>query len=637
MANFIISPYAISFDSIKNNLQDYVTSKPEGEGWKDFYASSAGQTIIEIAAALGAFYAYQFIVGRREAFLSVASNYTSLIGLAENLGYSVSRGQNLKLSLNIVPNQTITLPKWTIVGGYSEYDVVLTEDVILNEGIATDIPVVIGNLLQETQNITSNKLTQFIFSNANVTDDYRLVLNNDEVPSDTNIKEALNDKYIALSNVFGSVDVFYLNTGNYKYASGDTLYLQFIERNNLDASKYSNSGINIFYANQVNEFTILQDRIDKETPESIKLKAPIYHETSMVIRSRRDYSKYILAKNPSLITANDHDIYPGLIEITYLKDDETFITQNEKEDWLKQIEEARPNGVAEAIVADPVRINKTLNVSLWRKSDSSITTNISDEIDNILSKYENTFEASIDLTQVEHDIENLDGVKIARVDVDTSEWKANTSFKPYDIITTSKGDTFYAGNIVHLTGETEPNWPLNINETVIDGEIIWRKTNDFKATVINKWSSNTSFSKYDYIRVEKVIQLPDEDPITDVSIFVVDGFVGKSGSVEPEWGDDTVYDNGIIWNKTLFDSAQGTWKNNTYFSIGDIITINDISYACAGFIGRTSSIEPDWETISNGLVIDGNITWTLMNLSSRVISLGWNEYLKLAKTYQIVG
>ena len=105
MANFIISPYAISFDSIKNNLQDYVTSKPEGEGWKDFYASSAGQTIIEIAAALGAFYAYQFIVGRREAFLSVANNYTSLIGLAENLGYSVSRGQNLKLSLNIVPMQ----------------------------------------------------------------------------------------------------------------------------------------------------------------------------------------------------------------------------------------------------------------------------------------------------------------------------------------------------------------------------------------------------------------------------------------------------------------------------------------------------------------------------------------------------
>ena len=74
MADFIISPYAISFDSIKNNLQQYVSSKPENETWLDFYASSAGETIIEIAAALGAFYAYHFIVGRRETFLSCAEN-----------------------------------------------------------------------------------------------------------------------------------------------------------------------------------------------------------------------------------------------------------------------------------------------------------------------------------------------------------------------------------------------------------------------------------------------------------------------------------------------------------------------------------------------------------------------------------
>ena len=110
MAEFIVSPYAISFDSIRNNLQDYISGKPNGEAWKDFYASGTGETVVEIAAALGAFYAYQFIMGRREAFLSVAQNYSSAVGLAENLGYSVARGENLKLFLNIVPNQTIPLP-----------------------------------------------------------------------------------------------------------------------------------------------------------------------------------------------------------------------------------------------------------------------------------------------------------------------------------------------------------------------------------------------------------------------------------------------------------------------------------------------------------------------------------------------
>lgn len=636
MANFIISPYAISFDSIRNNLQDYVTSKPEGEGWKDFYASSAGQTIIEIAAALGAFYAYQFIVGRREAFLSVANNYTSLIGLAENLGYSVSRGQNLKLTLNIVPSETITLPKWTIVGSYSEYDVVLTDDVILNEGIATEIPVIIGNLLQESYNITSNKLTQFIFSNANVTDTYRLLLNDKEVPTSTNIKEALNDKYIALSNVFGSVDVFYLNTGNYKYATGDTLYLQFIERNQLDASKYSNSNINIFYANQVNEYTINQDIIEKETAESIKLKAPIYHETSMVIRSRRDYSKYILTKNPSLITANDHDIYPGLIEITYLKNDETFVTEEEKQNWLNEIEEARPNGVAEAIVTDPKRINKTLNIDLWRKSEAIITSDISNEIDNILNAYENIFETSIDLNQIEHDIENIDGVKIARVEVDTTEWAPETMFKPYDIITTSLGDTLYAGEIIHKSGTEEPKWPKEVGETIIDNEIVWKKTNDFKATVINEWTADTKFNKYDYIKVEKEVK-KGEETIIDVSIFVVDSFIGKSGSEELEWVEDTIYDNGLIWSKTLYTPTAKIWKPDTHFKIGDIITKDEVSYVCSDFIGKSGSEEPIWEEMNNGIIIDGNITWTLMNLSSRVISLKWNEYLKLDKTYKIVG
>ena len=55
MSDFIVSPYAISFESIKNSLETYVANKPEGESWKDFYASGAGQTVIELAAALGSF------------------------------------------------------------------------------------------------------------------------------------------------------------------------------------------------------------------------------------------------------------------------------------------------------------------------------------------------------------------------------------------------------------------------------------------------------------------------------------------------------------------------------------------------------------------------------------------------------
>ena len=44
MADFIISPYAISFTNIKNSLQSYIQNKSDVTStWKDFY--TAGATI----------------------------------------------------------------------------------------------------------------------------------------------------------------------------------------------------------------------------------------------------------------------------------------------------------------------------------------------------------------------------------------------------------------------------------------------------------------------------------------------------------------------------------------------------------------------------------------------------------------
>ena len=62
MADFIISPYAISYNSIKEALQNYIENKSEATNtWKDFYASGAGETILELDAAVAAFYVFHFI------------------------------------------------------------------------------------------------------------------------------------------------------------------------------------------------------------------------------------------------------------------------------------------------------------------------------------------------------------------------------------------------------------------------------------------------------------------------------------------------------------------------------------------------------------------------------------------------
>ena len=62
MADFIISPYAISFTNIKNSLQSYIQNKSDVTStWKDFYTAGAGQTVLELDAAVAAFYAFHFI------------------------------------------------------------------------------------------------------------------------------------------------------------------------------------------------------------------------------------------------------------------------------------------------------------------------------------------------------------------------------------------------------------------------------------------------------------------------------------------------------------------------------------------------------------------------------------------------
>lgn len=624
MADFIISPLAISFDSIKASLQNYVNTKPENESWKDFYASSAGETIIEIAAALGAFYAYQAIVGRRESFLSVAQNYTSVLGLAQNLGYSASRGKNLQVSINIIPNQTVTLPKWSIIGSYAEYDVVVTEDIILNKDTQIDVPVIIGNSMVETIQVTTNKLTQFSFGNPDVTDTYRLVLNETEVPHSTEIKDAINDKYVTISNVLGAMDVFYLQTGNYAYKAGDNLYLQFIQRNNLEWANFSNSNLVIDYASQINESKLIENKTDKESIDSIRIKGPIYHETAMVIRSRKDYSKYLKLRNPQIIEANDMDIYPGLIAITYIKEDGTNLTEAEKQYWLDQIEESRPSGVAKAVIMDSILINKTFDISLWKSEDGNIDSTMGNKIQEILDKYENKFELTLDTHQLEHDIEKLDGVKIARVNLDEKQWKSNTTFELFDTINVN-GEDYYVNEYKYFTGTQEPSWPTNVNDTVVDGQIIWKKVNEYNGLGVSTWSAKMDVRQYDYIKVG------------DNQLFVCSGYNNLTGDTEPKWGDKYIKDNQIVWEKIDYPYPAVNWKANTIKKIGDIIAVNNDRYRCCNFLQRTGIEEPEWSESSDGTIIDGSIKWTHLISGSKGFELGWNEHLKLDKKITIVG
>lgn len=634
MADFIISPYAISFTNIKNSLQSYIQNKSDVTStWKDFYTAGAGQTVLELDAAVAAFYAFHFIIGRRESFLTVAQNYNSVVGGALDKGYNCSRGHNVHIRIQIVPTKTQSLSKWSIVGSYGEYDVVLLEDAILNKGIATTIDCVIGNSSVQTVPIKTTDLQQFVFTAANTTDDVRLILTDREVPFSTELKDAVNDNYIMLTNPYGSVDVFYLNNGNYKYTVADTLNLQFIERNNITFGAISKSTLVIDVASQVDDIILIEDRLDVEDKEHIRLAAPIYHETNNVVRARKDYVKFLKENNALIIDANDKDLNPGLIALTYLKkyDSEagtSLLTAQEKQDYVKFMMSICPDGVAKAFIEDPVRVVRSLAITLWQKSNENIQATIEDDIDNILDTYRDRLAPVLDLNQIEHDIEQLPGVKIARVDLGASEYENNKKYKLYDVVTVPKilvGTeyqtwTMYCGKIQSKTGDTEPDWATagSIGDQIQDNNFIWENSNKYTTSINASWNKDGTYELYSDINVG--YEVPPKQTL----------------ATQPLWGAQLKKDGNVTWNKLKdFGTLLSTRQNNTKYVLNQQVIVeanNQLAvYNAVGVTHKTSASKPNWNVNIDEFVVDNAITWKCLYNARR------NNYNYLAGDLVAIG
>lgn len=634
MADFIISPYAISFTNIKNSLQSYIQNKSDVTStWKDFYTAGAGQTVLELDAAVAAFYAFHFIIGRRESFLTVAQNYNSVVGGALDKGYNCSRGHNVHIRIQIVSTKTQSLSKWSIVGSYGEYDVVLLEDAILNKGIATTIDCVIGNSSVQSVPIKTTDLQQFVFTAANTTDDVRLILTDREVPFSTELKDAVNDNYIMLTNPYGSVDVFYLNNGNYKYTVADTLNLQFIERNNITFGGISKSTLVIDVASQVDDIILIEDRLDVEDKEHIRIAAPIYHETNNVVRARKDYVKFLKENNALIIDANDKDLNPGLIALTYLKkyDSEagtSLLTAQEKQDYVKFMMSICPDGVAKAFIEDPVRVVRSLAITLWQKSNENIQATIEDDIDNILDTYRDRLAPVLDLNQIEHDIEQLPGVKIARVDLGASEYENNKKYKLYDVVTVPKilvGTeyqtwTMYCGKIQSKTGDTEPDWATagSIGDQIQDNNFIWENSNKYTTSINASWNKDGTYELYSDINVG--YEVPPKQTL----------------ATQPLWGAQLKKDGNVTWNKLKdYGTLLSTRQDNTKYVLNQQVIVeanNQLAvYNAVGVTHKTSASKPNWNVNIDEFVVDNAITWKCLYNARR------NNYNYLAGDLVAIG
>lgn len=445
----LINPSSVSFDTIKNDLLTYTQSKPNSQVWQDKYTGGAGTTVMELLAGLATYLQFTIAAARRESYLFYATARASAIAAAQYLGYSVFRGRNAVLTLSIHPEVTTSIPKLSVVGNFGSYQLITTGAVNLVEDVDQNIEVVIGSLATETYTVPSTDIQVFRFTSSNISDDIRVLLSQSgEEAIDVNWYSILNpisyfvdsQYYWVLSNALGGVDIMYLNDPNsgytqFAYIPGSVITVQFVELEDITFSVGSIpttldfDGTIIATVNTSGStpiYTLAAYRAP-ETVDAVRVNAPISHESDHVIRGRTDYKKLLkstIEDVTNLVCAStngaDNPLTPAIVNLTYVLDNETLLTAQQKTDVVNQLSYYRPFGEMPPVLFDPSPFLWDLDVTIYLDTTTLnyMTTVVRSDIEAILANYEKVLGVNADAAlqrDIEQAIEQLSYIKVARV------------------------------------------------------------------------------------------------------------------------------------------------------------------------------------------------------------------------------
>ena len=608
----VINIDSLSFSSIYNNFIDYFGTQAQSQKWKDFYESTMGKMFMRLLSGFGAFISYMVTVARREVFLNYAQNTTSLIGIAENLGYSVSRGKNEIISIEVTPIMTGLIPEYTVVGTVNNVDLVTTQEVMLTKNVPTVVQVYLGNLNSESIVINSDQIQPFRFTNSKVSDYINITLNGNIVPFTNSIKDLSEDTYIAISNPLGSVDVCYLQGGNYTYKATDILTVQYIE---LIKATYTIANINFDYGN-VTAITNISPYTDSETNNSIVVKAPLYHETQLVIRGRADYQKVFQSLGYNLASTNSTDYTPAIVDLTYVKGDYTIMSSEESSTILNSLDNARGMGIPLPRIYNPnfYELNLNFNVKILPSSATPLT-NVQSDVNTLTSSYEKSLQPTVDLESIEHNMDENSYVKRSRVSVASTVRANNATYRLGDFITTVSSDysskIYMAYAITKNSGSQEPTWTYHVGDLVMDNGLVWRCVNKYNKNAA-PWYANR------FYKIGDLVKNVTDNSVSINYLFECISINHKSGFSIPNFSanlGDFTDDNEIVWNcKTLVENDPA-WQANAIVNIGDSIKSGTFSYECIGFRGTSANMEPKFKITDNYPVGGVNISTNQFTVS----------------------
>lgn len=168
----IINPTSISYEEILADVTSYVRSKGT-DAWKDFSATTAGATVLELISGLAAFTDHDVKTAVLENNRDTARLKSSLYGMASLLGYPIRRksAPKLKIKLTLEGSNQVEISRFQPIGTFKSIAIVPLKNYILSPG-TNEIYCAVGEWKRTTFSVNQTQsFSRYFFSNTYVEND----------------------------------------------------------------------------------------------------------------------------------------------------------------------------------------------------------------------------------------------------------------------------------------------------------------------------------------------------------------------------------------------------------------------------------------------------------------------------------
>lgn len=380
---------SISYDEIRNYLENYIQSLPEyAQKWKEFYEGGAGQTVLNVASGVTAFLAFSAYLNRKNSLLDYGVLPSSIVEIAVANGFIYNRSCCPRLRITFTTNVESFYKKEIIIGNYKSFNLSLLEDTHIVKGENT-IDVAIGEW--DSTILTISDTTEYygFMIESDIDNNYYELFLNDKILPTTLYPENLDKTNVLIRSYRNGI---YIISGNdllgKKLNPSDKIKINYI----IPSKKLSNAVIDIkdiqllFSDFVIKKIDTIDYGSDPDSDNKLVALSPGYKLTHRILMSLGDF-KYLGGAYQGLISANakpNGNICCN-VDVTYLRQDENLFTDQQKNEFLQYLKDHSILGMSINLI-DPKVCKVNIRLKILLESSSVSTSDIQDKIKEIYER-----------------------------------------------------------------------------------------------------------------------------------------------------------------------------------------------------------------------------------------------------------